>query len=70
MTNEIKGTCEWCGFAYKGSPNGDKDGFSYVTCPDCGLQSQNFDQSYVIDELDKAEGHDFDYQDSEIEIIN
>ena len=66
---EIKGMCEWCGFAYQGKPKGNDGVFDQVVCPSCGLNSQNFDQSYAVDELNKADGNDIDYQESELDII-
>lgn len=49
--DEITGTCEWCGSSYNGKPSLEGE-FAYVTCPDCGLQSQNFLQTFADGEVD------------------
>lgn len=53
---EIKGSCENCGFAYKGLVETDKGVFRRIKCPSCKEETMNFDDSKAIAELDKAEG--------------
>src|SRR5579872_2306908 len=67
----IKGACEHCGFAYKGDfpkQNG-RVMFFLIKCPKCGLRTDNFDETYLIDRLEKIEGFHFDYAESVFEII-
>lgn len=54
----IKGSCEHCGFAFKGEVKE----MGELVCPNCKKVTQNFDEAYVIDGLEKAEGYKLDYQ--------
>lgn len=56
-----------CGFAYKGIIPNNNGSFATIKCPNCGQETHNFDESYAVDELDKAENITLDYQESEFE---
>jgi len=66
MKNEvIKGSCEHCGFAYKGIiiPGADGD-FPNIKCPNCHQETHNFDEASIVDERDKVEHYDLDYKEN------
>ena len=69
-TWKIKGSCEYCGFAYKGTISTKEIYFPQIKCPSCHEETQNFDEAYAVDALDKEEGTDFDYKESVFEIIS
>lgn len=68
-TYTIKGSCENCGFAYKGTIPSIEGSFAEIKCPKCGKHTQNFDEASAIDDLEKAEGYKLDYQESQFEVI-
>ena len=68
-TWKIKGMCEYCGFAFKGTISSDETYFPAIKCPNCHKETQNFDEDYAIDALNKVEGTHLDYKESELEIV-
>ena len=52
----IKGLCEECGFAYKGTISSKDTSFPEIRCQNCHHETINFDESYVIDKNNKDEG--------------
>lgn len=71
-TYDIKGLCEYCGFAYKGTIGTEADGVSFarIECPNCGKETENFDEAHEIDELDVTEGNTPSYVHSEFKAIS
>ena len=70
-TWKIKGLCEYCGFAYKGTISNSKEVyFPIIKCPNCHTESQNFDEAYAVDALNKVEGTVLDYKESVFEIVS
>lgn len=63
-TWNIKGLCENCGLAYKGSISSESEVFPTVSCSQCKKQTENFDEESVVDELNKYEGSTPDYKTS------
>jgi hypothetical protein len=61
-TDEIKGSCEHCGFAFKGTL---EVPFSPIKCPRCGEQTNNFDHATEVDARDKEEHYALAYKDVE-----
>ncbi len=61
IREEIKGTCENCGFAHRGFISHDGV-WPEVRCPGCGQETQNFDSSNVIDSMDKYDGVHIKYK--------
>jgi hypothetical protein len=69
-TADIKGSCEHCGFAYKGTISLGTDGaFPDIKCPNCHEETQNFDEDSIIDENDKTEHYNLDYKESVFETV-
>lgn len=70
-TWNIKGFCENCGFAYKGTISSWKDGsFPNIACPKCHKRTDNFNESHIVDNLNKQEASIPDYKESVLEIIS
>ena len=57
MKQNIKGMCENCGFCYKGEMEVIDGEFRDIKCSECGKETQNFDESSVVDELNIKDGH-------------
>lgn len=72
MTYEIKGQCEECGFAYKGTIGTDVDGSSFarIKCPSCGEETYNFDTADMVEIRDKEDGHNLSYKQSTFETVS
>jgi len=66
-TFKIKGSCEHCGFAYKGEIPATNDSYE-ILCPKCHEATQNYDEADIVDKNDKAEGYEFDYAETTFEI--
>jgi hypothetical protein len=65
----INGACEECGFAYKGEvPNTDGTHPS-IRCPNCGLQTKNLEDDYIVDAQEAEEGVRIEYADSKLEVV-
>ena len=67
MTFKIKGSCEHCGFAYKGEIPATNDSYE-ILCPKCHEATHNHDETDIVDKNDKAEGCEFDYAETTFEI--
>jgi hypothetical protein len=63
-TWKIKGSCENCGFAYKGTISAEGASFPDIKCPNCHKVTQNFDEAVEVDRFDKEEGSALDYKES------
>ena len=63
----IKGSCEHCGFAYKGRIGSDTTSYPLIKCPHCGEITYNFDDEKTVDANDKEEGYSYTYVESEFE---
>ena len=68
-TWKIKGSCENCGFAYKGTISSKETFFPEIKCPNCHKATQNFDEEYAINHLEKVEGYALNYKESKFEIV-
>ena len=69
-TMSIKGSCESCGFAYKGTISVGKDGeFPSIKCPNCREETHNFDEAGIVDANDKVENYNLDYKESVFESV-
>ena len=53
---EIKGQCECCGYESQGFVSSHNCAFPIVLCPSCGEEFENFDEAYVVDDLNEEEG--------------
>ena len=62
---EIKGSCENCGFAYKGTVTLNNGSFPNILCPQCKKETCNFDDASSVDHLEKTEGYKLDYTESQ-----
>jgi len=66
----IKGTCENCGFAYKGSIGSDKTVFPVIHCPACHEATYNFDEETTVDRNDIVEAHMVDHKETVFDVVN
>jgi len=60
-TYDIKGSCEYCGYAYMGKLHCRTMAFEPISCPTCGEETMNFDEASIIDEMDKGEHYGLTY---------
>lgn len=67
-TLRAKGTCENCGFAYMGTVRTPDGVIPEIKCPNCHQVTNNNDEAYAVDALDKAEGARIDYKASKLEV--
>lgn len=51
----IKGTCENCGTGHEGEVTLVDGAFPRILCPKCGVETENFDEKYVVDAQEKEE---------------
>lgn len=65
-TWNIKGICENCGFQYTGKISSETSSFPSVKCPACHKETSNFDESYVVDKLNKEESNFIEYIESRL----
>ena len=65
----IKGSCENCGFAYKGRISSNDTSFPVIKCPKCHKVTENFDEAHIVDKNDQAEGSTLKYEESVFETI-
>jgi len=68
-TWKIKGVCQSCGFAFMGIISSNETYFPIVKCPNCHAETQNFDEEYAINALNKVEGTVLDYKESVLETV-
>lgn len=67
-TEHIKGSCEHCGFAYEGDMELREDKYHRtVKCHKCGEATDNFDGAHVVDENDKTEHYNLNYEKVELQ---
>lgn len=66
---EIKGICEYCGFAYKGTVTFKYDLFPDIKCPNCQELTFNLGESDEVDKLNESEGYVPDYTESKFEVV-
>jgi hypothetical protein len=59
QTEEIKGSCEHCGFAFQGTI---ESPFPSIKCPKCGKETENYDAASEVDERDKEEHYGLTYE--------
>jgi hypothetical protein len=57
----IKGSCEYCGYAYMGELHCRTMAFEPIACPNCGKDTMNFDEARTVDERDKDEHYGLTY---------
>lgn len=62
----IKGSCEHCGAAFMGEATTVRGVFEPLACPECGKQTENFDEATEVEARDKAEGNSLDYVEHDI----
>lgn len=65
----IKGQCEYCGFAFKGTISSKETFFPAIKCPTCHEETQNFDENHAINAINKYEGTILDYKESQLEVV-
>ncbi len=68
-TWNIKGLCESCGFAYKGTISSNDSAFPRLKCPNCHKETSNFNEAHDVDHLNKVENSTPDYKESVFEVI-
>jgi hypothetical protein len=68
-TLAVKGACENCGFAYKGTVGTPDGAIPDIQCPSCGQVTNNNDEAYAVDALDKAEGVNIAYTQSTLKAV-
>lgn len=68
-TWNIKGSCENCGFVYKGTVSSIDSYFPRIKCPACNIETLNFDEANEVNKLDKSELAELPYKESVFEII-
>jgi hypothetical protein len=67
-TMNLKGVCENCGFAYMGTVISTDGAIPEIKCPSCHKVTDNNDEAYAVDALNRAEGDTPDYKASELEL--
>lgn len=62
----VKGICENCGFGYMGNIVSKDSSFPNIKCPKCNKVTENFDESYIVDKLNKEENNLIEYIESRL----
>jgi hypothetical protein len=60
-TWEIKGSCEYCGYLYKGTITAKDASFPVIKCPSCHRVTDNFEEADDVERLNASEGVTLDY---------
>jgi hypothetical protein len=68
-TWNITGSCEHCGFAYKGRISSNDGAYPTIRCPNCHKETQNFGDEKSVDRLNREDGSTLSYKESQFETV-